>query len=144
LPAGFAALLNASTPIFTALVSAAWIGHRLSGRAVVGMGIGVLAVLVLVGWSPLPLGPGTFVAVAAALGAALSYAIAGTWVRRRLHDMSGIELATGQLTTGALLLLPFAILSGPPGAASFDAVISLVAVAILSTALAWPIFFRVS
>ena len=144
LPAGFAALLNAATPIFTALVAAAWLGHRLSGRAVVGMAVGVLAVLVLVGWSPLPLGPETLVAVAAALGAALSYAFAGTWVRRRLHDMSGIEVATGQLTSGAILLLPFAILSGPPGAASLDAVAALVAVATLSTALAWPIFFRVS
>jgi len=144
LPAGFAALLNAATPIFTALVAAAWLGHRLGARAFVGMAVGVLAVLVLVGWSPLPLGPQTFVAVAAALGAALSYAVGGTWVRLRMHDLSGIEVATGQLTSGALLLLPFAILSGPPGAASFDAIASLVAVATLSTALAWPIFFRVS
>jgi drug/metabolite transporter (DMT)-like permease len=144
LPAGFAALLNAATPIFTALVAAAWIGHRLSARAFVGMGVGILAVLILVGWSPLPLGPQTFVAVLAALGAALSYAIAGTWVRRRLSDMSGIEVATGQLTTGALVLLPFALLSGPPGAASMDGVASLVAVAVISTALAWPLFFRVS
>ena len=144
LPAGFAALLNASTPIFTALVGAAWIGHRLTGRAMIGMGIGVLAVLVLVGWSPLPLGPATFIAVAAALGAALSYAVAGTWVRRRLSDLSGIEVATGQLATGALVLLPFAILSGPPGVPGPDALASLVAVAVLSTALAWPLFFRVS
>jgi drug/metabolite transporter (DMT)-like permease len=144
LPAGFAALLNAATPIFTALVAAAWIGHRLSARAFVGMGVGILAVLILVGWSPLPLGPQTIVAVLAALGAALSYAIAGTWVRRRLSDMSGIEVATGQLTTGALVLLPFALLSGPPGAASMDGVASLVAVAVISTALAWPLFFRVS
>ena len=144
LPTGFAALLNAATPIFTALVGAAWIGHRLTGRAVVGMGIGVISVLVLVGWSPLPLGPATILAVAAALGAALSYAVAGTWVRRRLSDMSGIEVATGQLVTGALVLLPFAILSGPPGVPGPDGIASLVAVAIVSTALAWPIFFRVS
>ena len=45
LPAGLAALLNAATPIFTALVAAAFLGHRLTPRAVVGMGIGVLAVL---------------------------------------------------------------------------------------------------
>ena len=144
LPTGFAALLNAATPIFTALVGAAWIGHRLTGRAFVGMGIGVFAVLVLVGWSPLPLGPATILAVAAALGAALSYAVAGTWVRRRLSDMSGIEVATGQLVTGAMVLLPFAILSGAPGVPGPDGIASLVAVAIFSTALAWPIFFRVS
>jgi drug/metabolite transporter (DMT)-like permease len=144
LPAGFGALLNASTPLFTALVAAAWLGHRLSRRAMVGMAVGVLAVLVLVGWSPLPIGPHTVVAVGAALGAALSYAVAGTWVRRRLPDLSGIEVATGQLVSGAVLLLPFALLSGPPGAASADGILALVGVAVLSTAIAWPLFFRVS
>jgi drug/metabolite transporter (DMT)-like permease len=143
LPAGFGALLNAATPIFTALVSAAWIGHRLTGRAIVGMGVGVVAVLVLVGWSPLEIGPATVVAVVAALCASLSYAIAGTFVRRRLPDVSGLEMATGQLTAGALVLLPFAILSGAPGAAGTDGLVSLGAVALLSTALAWPAFFRV-
>lgn len=144
LPAGFAALLNAATPLFTALVSAAWIGSRLTGRAVVGMGIGVLAVLVLVGWSPLPLGTGTLVAVAAALGAALSYAVAGTWVRRRLIDVRGLDLAVGQLTMGALVLLPLAVLSGAPGRVEPDGAVALVGVATISTALAWPLFFRVS
>jgi drug/metabolite transporter (DMT)-like permease len=143
LPAGFGALLNASTPIFTAVVSAAWIGHRLTGRVIGGMGIGVLAVFVLVGWSPLPLGPGTLLAVAAALAASLSYAFAGTFVRRRLAGLSGIELATGQLVSGALILLPFALLSGPPGAVGIDAAAALIGIAVLSTALAWPLFFRV-
>ena len=143
LPAGFGALLNAATPIFTALVAAAWLGHRLTGRAVVGMAVGVAAVLVLVGWSPLPLGPEAFAAVAASLVAALSYAIGGTFIRRYLPGVSGIELATGQLTSGALLLLPFAILSGPPGAVGTDGLVALIGVATLSTALAWPIFFRV-
>lgn len=143
LPAGFGALLNASTPLFTALVSAAWLGHRLTPRAVAGLGVGVLAVLTIVGWSPLPMSIETIVAAMAILGAAFSYSIAGTFVRRRLPDVRGIELATGQLTIGALLLMPFAILSGAPGAAGPDAVGALVAVALLSTALAWPIFFRV-
>lgn len=143
LPAGFGALLNASTPLFTALVSAVWLGAHLGRRAMIGLGIGVAAVVVLVGWSPLPMSPETLVAVVAILGAAFSYALAGTFVRRRLHDVSGLELATGQLTTGALILLPFAIVGGAPGAAGPDAIGSLVAVAVLSTAAAWPVFFRV-
>jgi drug/metabolite transporter (DMT)-like permease len=143
LPAGFGALLNAATPIFTALVAAAWLGHRLTARAMIGMGIGVLAVLVLVGWSPLPLGPETLVAVVASLVASLSYAVAGTFIRRHLPGVSGIELATGQLTSGALLLLPFAVLSGSPGPVGTDGLLALIGVATLSTALAWPIFFRI-
>lgn len=142
LPVGFTALLNAATPIFTALVSAAWLGQRLTPRIGLGMGIGAVAVAVMVGWSPLPLGPGTLVAVAAGLGAPLSYAVAGNFVRRHLGDVGGLEMATGQLATGALVLLPIAALTGPPRVPSIDGVMALGAVAVLSTALAWPLFFR--
>ena len=82
---GIGALLNASTPLFTAIVGAVVIGQRLTGRVVVGLAFGVAAVVVVVGLSPLDMGPGTVLAVAAALGAALSYAFAGTFVRRRLQ-----------------------------------------------------------
>ncbi len=143
LPAGVGALLNAATPIFTAIVSAAWIGQRITLRSVIGMAIGVVAVFVLVGWSPLPPGPETLVAVAAVLGAAVSYAVGGTFIRRSLHGIGGIELATGQLTAGAVILLPIAFLSGPPGTPAGDGIAALVAVALLSTALAWPMYFRV-
>ena len=58
LPAGFTALLNAATPLFTALLGVAVLGQRLTRRAIVGLGIGVFAVFVLVGWSPLEHRPG--------------------------------------------------------------------------------------
>ena len=143
LPTAFGALLNASTPLFTALVGAVALGHRLSRRVVAGIAVGMTAVLVLVGWSPLPLGPGTLLAVAAALGAAVSYAVAGTFVRRKLPDVGGVELATGQLISAAIVLLPVAVLSGAPGTPSPTGVVALVGVALVSTALAWPVFFRV-
>lgn len=143
LPASMGSLLNAATPIFTALVSAAWIGQQLTGRAMAGMAVGVLAVLVLVGWSPLPTGPQTLIAVGAALAAPLSYAVSGTFIRRHLGGIGGIEMATGQLTFGALLLLPVAVLSGAPGTPGVDGMLSLAAVGIFSTALAWPLYFRV-
>lgn len=143
LPAGFGALLNASTPLFTAMLGVAILGQRLSARMLSGLAAGVAAVFVLVGWTPLEVGPGLLAAVAAALAAAVSYAFAGTFVRRRLHGVGGLELATGQLTFGALVLLPFAIASGAPGVPSAAGVASLLGVGVVSTALAWPIFFRV-
>jgi drug/metabolite transporter (DMT)-like permease len=142
LPTGFGAVLNASTPLFTALFAVAWLGQRFSARMVAGLATGVVAVVVLVGWSPLEPGPGTIVAVLAALGAALSYAFAGTFVRRRLPSVGGVELATAQLAAASIILLPVAIASGPPGSPSLGAVVALIAVGTLSTALPWPIYFR--
>jgi drug/metabolite transporter (DMT)-like permease len=97
----------------------------------------------LVGWSPLEPGVPTIQAVAAGQGAPLSYAVAGNVVRARLADVAPLELATGMVTAGAIVALPVAVLSGPPGSPAVDGVVSLVAVGVLSTAVAWPIFFRV-
>ena len=143
LPTGLAALLNATTPLFTALVGAAWLGTRISPRVVVGLGFGIASVFVIVGGAPLGVGPGAFVAAAASLGAAFSYAIAGTYVRRSMSDVRPMELAAGQMVASTLILLPLAVAGGPPPVPSPGAAISLVAVGILSTALAWPLFFRV-
>ena len=143
LPAGFTALLNAATPLFTAAIAVGFMGQRISARVTAGLAVGVVAVIVLVGWSPLEPGPTTLLAVAAGLGAPASYAVAGNFVRARLADVEATALATGMLTAGALVALPVAVLSGAPGTPALDGVVSLVAVGVLSTAIAWPIFFRV-
>ena len=143
LPAGFTSLLNAATPLFTAAIAIAFLGQRIGLRVAAGLAVGVVAVIVLVGFSPLEPGPATLLAVAAGLGAPLSYALAGNFVRARLAGVEPLELATGMLVAGALVALPVALLSGAPGTPSTDGIVSLVAVGILSTAVAWPIFFRV-
>jgi len=143
LPAGFTALLNAATPLFTAAIAVGFMGQRISWRVGAGLAVGVVAVVGLVGWSPLEPGPTTLLAVAAGLGAPASYAVAGNFARARLADVEPMELATGMVTAGALVALPVALLSGAPGTLALDGAISLLAVGVVSTAVAWPIFFRV-
>ena len=143
LPAGFTSLLNAATPLFTAAIAVGFMGQRISMRVGAGLAVGVVAVITLVGWSPLAPGATTILAVVAGLGAPASYAVAGNFARARLADVEPLELATGMVTAGALVALPVAILSGPPGTPAPDGAISLLAVGVLSTAVAWPIFFGV-
>lgn len=143
LPTGFAAVLNAATPLFTAALAVVWLGQSLTTRLAAGLGVGLAAVILLVGWSPLPMTLGVVVAAAAALGASLSYAYASTYVRKRLpKNIGGLELATAQLAGGGILLLPVALATGAPGMPSFDGLVALIAVGTLSTALPWPIFQR--
>jgi drug/metabolite transporter (DMT)-like permease len=142
LPAGFGAALNATTPLFTALFGVVWLGQRMSVRLLAGLATGIVAVTVLVGWAPLEPGLTTIVAALAAVGAAVSYGFAGTYVRRRLPAVGGLELATAQLVAAAIMLLPVAVASGAPGTPSVGALVALVGVGTLSTALPWPIFYR--
>ncbi|HEX5826991.1 MAG TPA: DMT family transporter [Candidatus Limnocylindrales bacterium] len=143
LPTGFTALLNAATPLFTAALGVLVLRQRLGARVLTGLGIGVAAVVALVGGSPLALTPETLLAVGAGLAAPASYAVAGTWVRARLADVPGTILATAMLAAAAILTLPVAILSGAPGALALDGVLALVAVGTVSTAFAWPVFYRI-
>jgi drug/metabolite transporter (DMT)-like permease len=143
LPTGYTALLNAATPLFTAVLGVLVLRQRLVPRVVAGLVVGLVAVVILVGGSPLEVGPTTLLAVAAGLGAPASYAVAGTLTRRHLAGIGGTELATGMLVAGALVALPVALLTGAPGVPSLDGIVALVAVGTLSTALAWPVFFRV-
>jgi drug/metabolite transporter (DMT)-like permease len=144
LPASLASLIMATTPLFTALVSAAWLRQRLGRGVVAGLLLGFGAVVFLLGGSPIEIGPATIVAVVAGLGAALSYAFAGTFVRRRLGDVAPLDLATGQLVAAALILLPISLATGLPPIPSPAAAGSLVTMGVVSTAIAWPVYFRIA
>jgi drug/metabolite transporter (DMT)-like permease len=143
LPAGFTALLTAATPLFTALIAVGFLGQRLAPRVVAGLLVGVVAVVVLVGWAPFALDATTALAVAAGLGAPASYAVAGNYVRARLTGVGPLELGTGMVTGGAIVALPVAVLSGAPGTLELDGIVSLLCVGILSTAIAWPLYLSV-
>ena len=144
LASSLASLLMATTPLFTAIVGAIWLRNRLSPRVVAGLVLGFAAVALLLGGATSAIGPGTFLAFGASLLAAFSYAIAGTYVRRSTGEIAPLDLAAGQLLAGATVLLPVAILSGPPRMPQLDGAVSLGLIALVSTALAWPLFFRVS
>jgi drug/metabolite transporter (DMT)-like permease len=144
LPASLASMLMATTPLFTAIIGALWLRQQLAPRVILGLGIGFGAVVVLVGGAPLELTPGVVAAFGAGLGAAFSYGVAGTFVKRRMAGMRPADLATGQLLAAAVILLPIALLTSPLHVPSSTAAGSLIALGIVSTAIAWPAFFRVS
>ncbi len=67
LPASLAAILNATTPLFTTVVSAFWLHDRITVKKVLGILLGIIGVVVLVGWSSLPLTPLVLLSVGASL-----------------------------------------------------------------------------
>src|SRR6266702_8173377 len=72
LTAGLAAILNATSPLFGAIVAAIWIKEALTPGKVIGLILGLVGVAVLVGWSSLPFSTTLAFSVAASLGAAAS------------------------------------------------------------------------
>lgn len=141
-----AAILNATTPLFTVLVA-----HRLTSdelltpRRLGGALLGLAGVTVLIGPSVLGGLDGRFTAQLAILAAALSYAFAATY-GRRFRGTPPMITAAGQLTGSTLLMVPLALVidrpwNGPsPDAKTWLAWLGL---ALLSSALAYIIYFRI-
>ena len=148
LTSGLASIVNATTPIF-ALITAHVMtrDERMSVHGVAGVVLGLLGVVVLIGPDALD-GIGTnVIAQLALIGAAVSYGLAVVYGRRfRQLGVSSIATATGQVTASSLLLLPVVLWLETPWLLpmpSLFAIGAVVGLALLSTAIAYILYFRI-
>jgi drug/metabolite transporter (DMT)-like permease len=142
LTASTASLINAATPLATALVATIWLRHRLTPGRVSGIAVGFLGVAVLVGWSPFVASPATLVAAAASVAATVGYAVGLTYSRRRFAGQPPLTVAFGQLVGATLLLAPGALLTVPRQIPPVDTIAAVVGLGLLCTAVGWPLLFR--
>jgi drug/metabolite transporter (DMT)-like permease len=144
---GLAAILNATTPLFTVLAAHLFTAdEKITGSKLLGIFVGLAGVTVLVGPDAL-LGTGEhLVPQLGILAAAMSYALAGIFGRRfNRMGIAPLVTATGQLTTAAMVLIPIALLADQPWhlpAPSVAAWGAIVGTAVLSTAIGYVIFYR--
>jgi drug/metabolite transporter (DMT)-like permease len=141
-----AAVLNATTPLFTLILARLFVGEALSPSKIVGVVLGIAGVVVLIGPDALNSNESSVIGMLCILGGSLSYAFSALWMRRLRH-IPPLVSSTAQLVCSTILLLPLAAvidrfwLLPAPGAPAIVAVLGL---AILSTALAYIVFFRIS
>jgi drug/metabolite transporter (DMT)-like permease len=145
---GLASILNATTPLFTVLVAHMLTAdERLTGGRIAGVLLGLAGVVVLIGPQALAGLGRDVLAQLAVLGAALSYGFAAIFGRRfKRMGMPPLATATGQVTASSVMLLPAALLIDRPwqlDAPGFEAWAAILSLALLSTALAYVLFFRI-
>ncbi len=143
---GLASILNATTPIFTMLLAhLALPGERLDLRRVVGVLLGFAGVVVL--FSGRAASGGELLGLLACIGGAVSYAFANIFGRRFIQGRAHpTALATGQLSFAALIMVPTALILDRPFSLpmpSGSAMMALVLLALVSTAAAYTLFFRI-
>ncbi|WP_038141869.1 DMT family transporter [Thiothrix lacustris] len=139
---GLASILNAATPIFTAIVAAVWLRDKLSYSQILGLVIGFGGVSLLAADKADFKPGGSGWAIIAMLLAALLYGFSTNLTKRYLGKVPPLVNAAGASLTSAVLLTPLAWWYWPakmPGLTAWLAVIGLGAG---STALALLLFFR--
>jgi drug/metabolite transporter (DMT)-like permease len=141
---GLAAILNATTPVFSVVVASLLVRQEvLTSNRVLGVTLGFAGVVTLIGpdtLSPVGVSP---TAQALVLLGALSYASAGVFARAFLTKHPFLVSSFGQVTTAALWLLPLALVLERPWQASPTAETwgAVIAIGTLGTALAYPLYF---
>src|SRR5690606_26661870 len=145
---GVASILNASAPLFTVFLAHLLTDdEKLSGGRLAGVVVGFVGVAVMIGLDGAQALGAPVLAQLACLAAAFSYGLAGIF-GRRFHAMgiAPMATATGQVTASSILLLPMMLFVDRPWqlpAPGTQAIAAVLGLALLSTALAYILFFRI-
>lgn len=112
-PSGAAAVGNAAAPLWSAIIAAALLpGDPLDTRRVTGLLLGFAGVVILVGNDLTSLGGEAATGILLILAATVCYAISTVTIRRWLHHVPPVPLATVQITTATAVLMPTALATG--------------------------------
>ncbi|MFV0338062.1 MAG: DMT family transporter [Chthoniobacterales bacterium] len=141
LSAGITGVLNSTTPFFTLLVALVWMGQKTTLLQVIGIFLGLLGVGMMSAENFAANPQGVILAVLAGLGAALNYGVSTNFIKHYMQDIPSRVLASGSMLFAALWLLPFAIWLWPAEKIPVDAWVNVSLLAILSTAIAYLIFY---
>jgi drug/metabolite transporter (DMT)-like permease len=144
---GLASILNATTPIWGVVVAHFLTkDERMTPRKIAGVLLGFGGVALMIGPSLLSSLGTSGLAQLACVSASLSYALAAVWARRfRKLGVSPLSVTTGQLTAGALIMLPMSILVDHPWTHAFPPLSAwgaITALALFCTAFGYVLYFR--
>ena len=143
---GLSAILNATVPMFGALVAWLWLKDRPTRLRSLGLGIGFLGVAMLawdkVSWHSAAGSLSPVWAILACLLACLCYGISASIAKRKMTGIPSMVAATGSLLGASAALLPLTAAYWPatiPGARAWLAVLVL---GVLCSGLAYTVYFR--
>ncbi|WP_274628320.1 DMT family transporter [Arvimicrobium flavum] len=145
LGAGIASVLNATTPFWTiVLANALTADEKISWNKVAGVALGIAGTAVMIGPDLFAGFSGPIWPKFALIGASLSYALA-LMVAKRFRGLQPTVITAAQLTCSTIVMAPVVLLThGPAGlfAASGHVWAAVLALALLSTAFAYILFFN--
>lgn len=141
--AGLSAVLNATAPMFAALIGYAFMRERLGTWRIAGLLLGFAGVLWLMSGGPVSLRSGHgALAVLAVLGTAMLWSIGATYTRQKMAGVDALVTTTGSLGAAALFLAPLAWATWPAQPPDARAWAELAFLGIASSGLGMLMYFR--
>ncbi|MFL6672447.1 MAG: DMT family transporter [Massilia sp.] len=141
LSASLLAVLNATTPMWGALLGAAWTRQPIGARTALGLVLGTAGVGLLVGFDTVSARPGAGVAVAAVLAAAFSYGLASLYAKSA-RSVEPFANAHGSMWAAALLVVPALPFFPAPAQPTVGIMAAVLALGVLCSGIAYLLYFR--
>ena len=141
LSASVLSVLNATAPMWGALLGAVWSRQKVGLKSGIGLVLGTVGVALLVGFDHVAARPGAGIAVAAALLAAFSYSVASLYARSA-KSVEPFANAHGTMWTSALMVLPVLPLFPPQGSFTPGIAAAVLALGVLCSGIAYILYFK--
>ena len=141
LPAGYLAIINGMVPLWAALIAVPVLRERLGFGRTAGFALGIAGVALIVNLGPVQLDWTTFLATLVAIAGAAFWGWAGVMIKQRAGRLPSMGLAAGSITFAAVLMAPLWVFAPAPATWSALPVISLIAVGVVCSGLAYLPFF---
>ncbi|MFZ6861992.1 DMT family transporter [Undibacterium sp. Ji67W] len=142
IPAGYSAIMNATSPLWGAVMAAIFLGEQFTLRKMAGMLVGVLGVGMLVRLGPVEWSTELLLALLACSAATICYALAGVYTKKLSVNVNPVLMATASQVGGAIFLLPSLPFSPVPGTVTSAVIFAAAALALLCSAIAYLLYFR--
>lgn len=141
LSASLLAVLNATTPLWGALITAVLTRQMVSGKVMIGLLLGACGVALLVGFDHVTTQPGAALAIAAVLFASFNYGIASNYAKS-VKNVEPLSNAHGSMWASTLLVLPVLPFFPAPGEPTIGIMSAVIALGVLCSGVAYLIYFR--
>lgn len=141
LSASVLSVLNATAPMFGALIAATWGRQKISARTLLGLVLGTAGVALLVGFDHVSSRPGAGLAIAGALAAAFCYSVASTYAKSA-KSVEPFANAHGSMWAATLLTIPALAIFPQPGEATVGILGAALALGIMCSGIAYLIYFK--
>lgn len=149
LPAGYSAILNATTPLMGAMIGFYFFSEGLSIKKLAGIMLGIVGITIITTVGDSNIVGNIYIGVAACIIATIGYGFAGFLTQRWITQQGGLDstlVAFGSQIGATIFLTPFLLgnLSTGPSIdwQQGDVWVSLLAVGFVCTSLAYILYFR--
>ncbi len=141
LSASALSILNATTPIWGALIAAAWSRHAPDGRTALGLGLGIAGVGLVVGIDHLAAQSGAGLAIAATLLATFCYGVATNYAKS-VTAVDSFSNTHGSMWAASLLILPALPFASASSTPSLGVMLAVIALGVVCTGIGFLLYFR--